>query len=387
MSTDLAPVGAQAVSFRSIDEVMSFAKMIAQSAFVPVAFRGKPGDVMAAIMYGMERGLSPMTSLQNIAVINGKPSVYGDLLHGMCLSDPSTEYIKEADTEEIKQTGVAWCEAKRRGKSVVRRTFSREDAKTADLLGKGTWKQYEARMLLMRARSWCLRDAFADRLLGLQAQEEAQDIINVTPEPAHAGASGARQDAPAAHPTHEQIDFLIELAQSAGIELEDFGHDMRHLLGTDEKITRKYLRVHMTMAQFDEAQRTYEARIKAAVEADLTDDADTPAGDESLDDDAVEHSPQESPQDAAASPQDDADQPVLLPHAQESEQGTTGTPACASAGEVAALRVLAKKHKQESALQEVLDAYENDLSVPQTVCDTLKDRLRKTGTVAVEADA
>ena len=182
-STALAPIGAQAISFRSIDEVNSFAKAIANSAFVPTAFRNKPGDVMAAIMYGLERGLSPMTSLQNIAVINGKPSVYGDLLLGMCLSDPSCEYIKETDTEDIKRTGIAWCEAKRKGKQVVRRTFSREDAQKAGLAGKGVWAQYEARMLMMRARSWCLRDAFADRLLGLQAQEEAQDIINVTPEP------------------------------------------------------------------------------------------------------------------------------------------------------------------------------------------------------------
>src|SRR5688572_23743737 len=98
-STALAPIGAQAISFRSIDEVSSFTAAIANSAFVPSAFKGKAGDVMAAIMYGLERGLSPMTSLQNIAVINGKPSVYGDLLLGMCLSSPDCEYIKETDTE------------------------------------------------------------------------------------------------------------------------------------------------------------------------------------------------------------------------------------------------------------------------------------------------
>lgn len=116
---------------------------------------------------------------------------------------------------------------------------------------------------------------------------------------------------------------------------------------------------------------------------DTTDESIPQEVGDSLDGEAVDPPSQESPLDAAALPQDGADQPVLLPHAQESEQGDTGTPAYASAGEVAALRVLAKKHKQESALQEVLDAYENDLSVPQTVCDGLKDRLRKTGTVAV----
>ena len=104
------------LAWNNLDDIERFAEKIAQSAFVPKEFRGKPGDVLAAIVYGMERGLSPMSSLQNIAVINGRPSIFGDMLLAICLDDGSTEYIREAEQAEIVETRVAWCEAKRKGR-------------------------------------------------------------------------------------------------------------------------------------------------------------------------------------------------------------------------------------------------------------------------------
>src|SRR5215510_12930277 len=105
-SVALAPMGQQMIVLRNLEEVEKFATKIAQSQFVPSAFRGKPGDVLAAIMYGLERGLAPMASLQNIMVVNQKPSIYGDMLLAICMSDPSTEYIDEANTDEIKASEV-----------------------------------------------------------------------------------------------------------------------------------------------------------------------------------------------------------------------------------------------------------------------------------------
>jgi hypothetical protein len=280
-STSLAPVGAQAIAFRSIDEVSSFAKTIAMSQFVPSAFRGKPGDVVAAIMYGLERGLSPMTSLQNIAVINGKPSVYGDLLLGMCLADPSTEYIKEADTEEIKQTNIAWCEAKRKGKEKVRRTFSHDDAKAADLLGKGTWRQYEARMLMMRARSWCLRDAFADRLQGLYAREEAQDFIDVTPVQAERSVSEPETQTTItldeARALRGLIGMVVGQAQASA--------EIRQRLNMTEgsELTVKIMAERITPAFLQTLTEEYKEKLKASVEHETQDEpqptsSETPDG-------------------------------------------------------------------------------------------------------------
>ena len=153
---------------------------------VPAAFRNKPGDILVAIQWGSEIGLPPMQALQNIAVISGKPSIYGDAMLALVCAHPEYAGHQEGvDGEE------AFCTVVRsvRGRDVTTtRTFSVGDAKRANLWGKGgPWKQYPKRMLAMRARGFAIRDAFADALKGTIIFEEAEDIPgnnkykNVTP--------------------------------------------------------------------------------------------------------------------------------------------------------------------------------------------------------------
>jgi hypothetical protein len=166
-----------------MDDAYRFAKMVASSEFPPKDFRGKPESCLLAIQAGSEVGLSPMQSLQSIAVINGRPSIWGDAAMALVQASPVCEYVREY-TEGDGDNLVAVCEAKRRGypaPTVVR--FSVADAKKAGLWGKsGPWQQYPARMLALRARGFALRNAFADALRGLITAEEAQDYP--TPEPA-----------------------------------------------------------------------------------------------------------------------------------------------------------------------------------------------------------
>jgi len=168
----------------SFNELAQFATMAAKSAMVPPSFRGKAEDIMLAVQMGSELGLAPMQALQNIAVINNRPSVWGDALIGLCRASPNCEDIAEkldGDGENM----VATCMAKRRGASPVVARFSVADAKKAGLWGKaGPWQQYPARMLQLRARGFALRDAFPDVLRGLISAEEARDMPT---EPAHPG--------------------------------------------------------------------------------------------------------------------------------------------------------------------------------------------------------
>jgi hypothetical protein len=156
-------------------EAMEFSKLISQSNMVPTAYKGKPADVLVAVQWGAELGLAPLQALQNIACINGKPSVYGDaalaLVRGSMVCDDVEEYI-EGEGEQM----VATCIAKRRNCKPVVAKFSVFDAKAAGLWKKsGPWTQYPRRMLQMRARGFALRDAFPDVLKGLITAEEAQD--------------------------------------------------------------------------------------------------------------------------------------------------------------------------------------------------------------------
>jgi len=156
---------------------------VSASEFAPKDFKGKPESCLLAIQHGSEVGLSPMQSLQSIAVINGRPTIWGDAALALVQSSPVCEYVREY-IEGDGDAMTAVCEAKRRGypAPTVSR-FSMADAKRAGLAGKsGPWSQYPGRMLALRARGFALRNAFADALRGLITAEEAQDYP--TPEPA-----------------------------------------------------------------------------------------------------------------------------------------------------------------------------------------------------------
>lgn len=170
MSTAIQRVGSGfALAPSNMQELFRFAEMVAASDLVPKDYRDKPGNVAVAIQMGGELGLSPMQSVQNIAVINGRPSLWGDALLAVCL--PHLDTFEESDDGT-----VATCVATR-GKRRVSTTFSMEDAKRAGLAGKsGPWTQYPARMRKMRARGFTLRDICADILRGIHSAEEAQDI-------------------------------------------------------------------------------------------------------------------------------------------------------------------------------------------------------------------
>ena len=177
MSTEISTHRASTgLALQSFDDAFRFSKMVAASEFAPKDFKGKPESCMLAIQHGSEVGLSPMQSLQSIAVINGRPTIWGDAALALVQSSSVCEYVKEY-VEGQGENLTAVCEAKRRGypAPTVSR-FSMADAKRAGLAGKtGPWSQYPERMLALRARGFALRNAFADALRGLITAEEAQD--------------------------------------------------------------------------------------------------------------------------------------------------------------------------------------------------------------------
>lgn len=169
----------------TLTEAVQFSEMLASSGMVPKQYSGKPTDILVAMQWGAEIGLAPLQALQNIAVINGKPSVYGDAAMALVQNSPACEDIEEYIEDEGTPNPVAVCVAKRKGRKPVVAKFSVDDAKRAGLWGKqGPWTQYPKRMLQMRARGFALRDAFPDALKGLITIEEAMDFpAEATPAP------------------------------------------------------------------------------------------------------------------------------------------------------------------------------------------------------------
>lgn len=157
---------------QSLDEALRFADMLSESSIVPKDYQGNPGNVIVAIQWGAELGLPPLQAMQNIAVINGRPSIWGDAV----LAIVRASGLLVSITEDLRDDG-ATCTVQRRGEDPVARTFTVEDAKKAGLFGKqGPWQQYPKRMLQMRARGFALRDVFPDVLRGVYIAEEALDL-------------------------------------------------------------------------------------------------------------------------------------------------------------------------------------------------------------------
>lgn len=123
--------------------------------------------------------------------------MWGDAVIALARSSPVCEYIIETQTDF-----VATCRVKRRGEPEQERSFSKDDAKAAGLLGKqGPWSQYPKRMMQMRARAFAIRDVFPDVLRGLAVAEEVMDIpaprdMGMAPvvPPKTAGADAAPED-------------------------------------------------------------------------------------------------------------------------------------------------------------------------------------------------
>ena len=180
---------------RNFEEMLNFAQMIAATDFVPRDFQGKAGAVLAAVQFGNELGLTPMAALQSVAIVNGRPSLWGDGALAVLKSHPLCEWVHELGPDEALAKGFGECSVKRRGDDqVVTRRFSKEMAEQAGLWGGKSkdaskkqyepWFLYPGRMLMMRARSWAMRDAIPEAFRGIHIAEEARDEPrDVTPQP------------------------------------------------------------------------------------------------------------------------------------------------------------------------------------------------------------
>lgn len=169
----------------NLEHALRIADLLSKTDMTPKAYKNKPNDILIAMELGRSWGLSPLQAIQNIAVINGKPCAYGDLVLAICSSHPEFEDITE---EPMKQGGSVngyKCTVTRRGQTPVVQSFTIEQAKKAGLWDRqGPWKQYPERMLQMRARGFALRDSFADALNGVSIREEVEDheIKDITPK-------------------------------------------------------------------------------------------------------------------------------------------------------------------------------------------------------------
>lgn len=191
----------KAVVPTNVDEVRRIASIMVQAGQF-----GKPRDgddinakiaqASIVLFQGLELGLTPMQSLNGIAIISGRPSVWGKLARALVRRAGHTirEWVENEGDEE-KQ--INYCEITRKdtGEKVVRK-FSITDAKRAKLWSPdpkikrwnkwdkkeevvendSPWHKYWPRMMQHRPFAYAASDACPEALLGMMTAEELQDM-------------------------------------------------------------------------------------------------------------------------------------------------------------------------------------------------------------------
>jgi len=170
------------VVLTNVEQALIFAKAVMTSGLAPSAFK-TPEAVLVAIQYDMELGLPPLSALNSVYVVRGRPSLWGDAVPGVC-----AKVIESYKDEEIGEKGKdSWgwkitVKRKDRADPIIR-TYTVDDAKTAKIWqkrgsnGEDTpWITNPGRMLFMRARTYAFRDLCPDIMRGIYTVEEIRDI-------------------------------------------------------------------------------------------------------------------------------------------------------------------------------------------------------------------
>jgi hypothetical protein len=159
-----------------VADVAKLAGHIADTEFVPKGLRGSAAAVAAAILFGREVGLPPMTALTQVYVLDGRPAMYAEAMRALVLAAGH-------DLEVRNATGAtATLAGRRRGTGRWQEvTWNLDMARAAGLVrAKSNWETNPRAMLVARATTELCRQLFPDVIHGFRAVEELADETDTT---------------------------------------------------------------------------------------------------------------------------------------------------------------------------------------------------------------
>jgi hypothetical protein len=148
---------------------MAAAKQLADALcatdMVPAAYKGKPANGAAAILYGDELGLNPIQSLQNVFIVQGKPAIYSRTAVAL-VRRHGVKVITVASSDESVTVS-----AERDGQ-VEESTWDISRATKAGYLSNAKYKSNPQEMLYSKAAMEVCRKIAPDVLLGIAYSSE-----------------------------------------------------------------------------------------------------------------------------------------------------------------------------------------------------------------------
>lgn len=174
MSNELTPIQPQPQQQITLQDQMAFAKAVCQSDIIPTVYRGKPANILVAVGYGAPLGLTPMQSLQDISVINGKPTASASFIASHVRMAGHKLRVKKDEKALSVTATIVRSDDPDYPISVTR---DKAWAQQMGLLNKDNYRKQPLTMLTWRAITAVAREACPEILYGVRySPDELHDL-------------------------------------------------------------------------------------------------------------------------------------------------------------------------------------------------------------------
>jgi len=207
-------------SREQIELLKEFGDMHLKSGMLPAGLKTWQA-VAVTIQHGMDLGIPMSTAIQQIYVINGKPTCSAALMASLIYRDHGDGALRLIESTDQTCT---YAYKRRSWSDYAQYTYTMEDAKRAKLDGKDTWKQFPKSMLRARCMADIAHANFQDTIGGLYLRDE----IEAAPQPS---SNGSGSEAPlhgeviegqvVERATREQLLQIKDVADVLGLSTEE----------------------------------------------------------------------------------------------------------------------------------------------------------------------
>lgn len=175
-------------------------------------------NATAAVLQGITLGLDPMTSLQQIYIVHGRPGMYARIMVALVQSRGH-----EVWTEDLTDTRAVVCGRRRGSDAVERVTVTMDQARKAGWATRNeNYQKTPQDMLWARAASRVCSRVAPDALMGIASVEEVQDELAAPNAALRTVAPRRRVQAVAAAPAEPPLDAEppVEVAEPVEVAAE-----------------------------------------------------------------------------------------------------------------------------------------------------------------------
>ena len=183
-SNEIIPAATVSLGFGSsqgFEQLQRAAKLLASSTLVPKEFQGNLPNCVIALNMANRIGADPLLVMQNLFVVHGRPGWSAKFLiatFNQCGRFSAAKYDWFGEKNTDSWGCRAWAIEQATGERIVGPDITIKLAKDEGWHGKtgSKWKTIPQLMLMYRAAAWMINTSAPELSMGLQTQEELQDV-------------------------------------------------------------------------------------------------------------------------------------------------------------------------------------------------------------------